>query len=163
MKKVIVIIQSMFKNIWHAIKESPKSVGAFITGFNGLFQLAISTEHIQSLVTITPAQTAGVGSQGIGMFFFMFILMGLVAIFAGTRIVDKNSIFRACLTNILAIAAGTYYFLQISNPDTYISFGHVQSSFILMIIGLLLYGLSIVLYLMQIKIYKKEQPVIYED
>lgn len=165
MKKILIKIKSIMSKIWDFIKESPKSAGAMIVGFNGLFQLAISQVHILALVTIKPTLdgTTGIKSEGIGMYFFMFILFGLVSIFAGTRIVDKNSLLRAVFSNIVAIGFGTYYFLQITNPSTYISFGHVQESVIVMIIGLSLYIVSIILYLLQLPIYKKHTPVLYED
>ncbi|WP_025724499.1 hypothetical protein [Acholeplasma granularum] len=165
MKKIMDIIKSILHRVWEFIKESPKSFGALLVGFNGLFQLAISQQHILALVTIRPTLegTTGIKSEGIGMFFFLFILFGLVSIFAGTRIVDKNSLFRAVGSNLITIGFGVYYLLQITNPSTYITFGQVQNSVIIMILGLALYILAIILYLLHLRIYKKDTPVIYEN
>lgn len=169
LKLVFKHIGLFFKKIWKKIvektEESPKTVGALITAFNGLFQLAISQIHIFALIRIKPtnANTTGIPSTGIGMFFFAFILFGLVSIFTATRINSAKSSLIAAFSNLFTIVFGLYFLLQITNPSTYISFNHVIESIIYMIIGLLLYIVAIVFYIIQVPKYKGREVIIDED
>ena len=145
-------------------KESPKTIGAYITSIMGMLQLAVSQDHIAALVTIRPT-TVGVSNQGIGMFLFAFILFGLVSIFAATRINSLKTAIFASFSNTVTIGFGIYYLMQISNKLAVIpsSANRVFTSKVYIYIGIVSYLIGIILYILDFKKFSQQEVIKHED
>jgi len=152
---------SIWNRIKYSIFEAPKRLAFALVMFCGLLQLAFVNIHISAIVTVLPNEAPGshhlISSSGIGMFMFFFILMGLVAIFAATRVVDFASTIFAIVTNVVVIAFGGWFQLQMLTNGAARGAELRLNSLIFAAIGILIYIAAIVVYCLQLVKYRKQR------
>ena len=168
-KKIVATLGGYFtqkgKSLALTLKESPRTLGMYLVALNAMFQLATSQTHIAALVRLkltvsTPGAqnyTAGMPSIGIGLFFFSFILFGLVALFTATRMTDKKTTVFAIIATLIAIVFGLIFVLKMSNPDSIVKQSDVQAGINLMVVGIAVYALGIGLFIKDLFTHKDDQ------
>ena len=130
--------------------HQPRKLATILASGNALTQLALSQTHIEALIRVrltvatlgASNYTAGVPSTGIGMFNFLFILFGLVAIFNVIRATSKGKMIIALLSLSVAVGFGVVFTLQLTNPDNVVDYLNIASSVQLMNVAFILYGIA---------------------
>lgn len=108
-----------------------------------LLQLAFSQIHIDTIVLLFVRE--------IGFFLFGFIFTGIIASFflLSTKEIDRNNVGKLFIPITLTIAFGAYtLFLMwndIQTGSTALTFATIQSSFIFLSAGLLVYAVGALL------------------
>jgi hypothetical protein len=157
--KIANSLKASCKRLGHWLLDflihQPRKLATILVSGNALTQLALSQTHIGALIRVrltvgtldASNYTAGMPSTGIGMFNFLFILFGLVAIFNVIRATSRIKMAVALLSLSVAVGFGVVFYLQLTNPDNVVDYLNIVSSVRLMSVAFILYGVAMLVLL----------------